>query len=81
MEIGPIPGIRVLPGVKPPKNAPQLSAVFEVENAIGPQQDTFSHNESKMSGGQDDAIEEEASAELSAETPASDSSSIVNLFA
>ena len=81
MEISPIVGIRAVPAMKPPKNDPQLFAVFEIENGIGPQQDTFLKNEGKMTGGQDDEnTDEEAPAELPAATEVSDSSSSINVF-
>ncbi len=82
MEINPIAGIRAVSAVKPPKNNPQLSAVFDIESAFGPQQDTFSGNGKRTAGGQDEeATEQEAPAEPSADTPASNSGSTVNLFA
>ena len=82
MEISPIPGIRALPTVKPPKNSPQLSAVFEIENAFGPQQDSFAHSGRKMVGGQDDeTVEQEEASDSTEETSASDSGATVNLIA
>jgi hypothetical protein len=83
MEISPIPGIRAVPAVKPSKNNPQLSAVFDIENVSGPQQDTFSNNGKKMAGGQDgETTEQEVeSAEPSADTPDSNTGSTVNLIA
>ena len=82
MEISPIPGIRTLPTVKPPRNRPQLSAVFEIENAFGPQQDSFSHGGRKLMGGQDDEpVEHEAAANAHEESSASEISSTVNLIA
>jgi hypothetical protein len=82
MEISPIAGIRAVIEVKSPKNDPQLFTVFDIENAIGPQHDTFSHNEGKMTGRQDDeTTEQESSAEPSIETQATDSGSSVDLFA
>ena len=82
MEIIPILGIRGVPAVKPPKNEPQLSAVFHIENTIGPQQDTFSKNEGKMAGGQDDeSADEEAAAEPSADSAVSDRGLSVNVLA
>lgn len=83
MEINPIAGIRAVSAVKSPKNEPQLSAVFDIESAFGPQQDTFAQNEGKMTGGQDDetAEPEEASAESAADTTARGSESTVNFFA
>jgi hypothetical protein len=82
MEISPIAGIRAVPAVKLPKNDPQLSAVFDIENPFGPQQDTFSQRQGKMSGGQDDGTAgQEASAESSADSPASAPNSTVSLFA
>jgi hypothetical protein len=67
MEISPIPGIRALPTVKPPKNSPQLSAVFEIENAFGPQQDTFSYSGGKTASGQDNETSEQEEAVTSDE--------------
>jgi hypothetical protein len=82
MEISPIAGIRAVPAVKPPKDDPQLSAVFDIENAFGPQQDTFSQRQGEMTGGQDDgAAGQETSAESSADSPASAPNSTVSLFA
>jgi hypothetical protein len=81
MEISPIPGIRAVPLVKHPKNSPQLSAVFEVENAFGPQQDTFSHSGEEMVGGQDNETVEQEVAISAEESSASDSGSTVNLIA
>ena len=81
MEIGPILRIHAVSSVKPAGNGPQLSAVFEIKNVIGPRQDTLSHSENKMPGGQDDSIVEEAPTELSAETLDSDSDSTVSFFA
>ena len=83
MEINPIAGIRAAPAVKSPKNDLQLSAVFDIENAFAPQQDTFAQNEGKMTGGQDDESveQEDASAESSADMPAGDSKSTVNFIA
>ena len=82
MEISPILGIRAMPALKPPKNDPQLNAVFDVENTIGPQQDTLSKNEGKMAGGQDDeSADEEAAAEPSADSAVSDKGLSVNVFA
>ncbi len=78
MEISPIPGIRAVPAVKGPKNEPQLSAVFDIENALGPQQDTFLNNGKQMSGGQDDSAAEQ---DHTAEEEHSSSDSTVNLFA
>jgi hypothetical protein len=82
MEISPIPGIRALPTVKPAKNSLQLSAVFEIENAFGPQQDTFSHGGRKLPGGHDDdAVEQEEAARSTEESSASENGSTVNLIA
>jgi hypothetical protein len=82
MEINPIAGVRAVAAVKSPKNDPQLFAVFDIENAIGPQQDSFSHSKGKMTGGQDDeTTEQEFTAVPSKENRATDSDSTVNLFA
>ena len=81
MEISPIPGIRAVPIAKLPKNSTQLPAVFEIENASGPQQDTFSHSGRKMLGGQDDETVDREAAISQEEPPASDSGSTVNLIA
>ena len=81
MEISPTPGIRALPIVKPRKNSPQLSAVFEIENAFGPRQDAFSHSGRKMVGGQDDETVSHEAADSAEESPESDSGSTVNLIA
>jgi hypothetical protein len=82
MEISPIPGIRALPIIKPQKkNSPQLSAVFEIENALGPQQDAFSHSGRKMVGGQDDETEGHEAAGSAEESSESDRGSTVNLIA
>ena len=83
MEINPIAGIRGVLAVNQPKDDPQHFAVFEIENAFGQQQDTFAHNEGKMTGGQDDetAEQEEASAESSADAPNGESKSTVNFIA
>jgi hypothetical protein len=82
MEINQISGTRVVAAVKSPKNDPQILSVFNVENAIGLQHDTFSHNEGKMKGGQDDETTEPESPEASSiETQPSGSNSTVDLFA
>jgi hypothetical protein len=82
MEISPIAGIRAVPAVKLPKDDPQLSAVFDIESAFGPQKNAFSQRQGKMSGGQDDgAAGQETSAESSADSPASAPNSTVSLFA
>ena len=79
MEISPIPGIRAVPAAKTPKNDSRLSAVFDIESALGPQLDKFLDNSKQMSGGQDDgAAEQEESAE---EKSSNDSASTVSLFA
>lgn len=82
MEISPISGFRALPAIKPPKNSPQLTAVFEIENAFDPQQDTYSHSGRKMVGGQDDeAAEQEGATNAAEDSSASESGSTVNLIA
>lgn len=83
MEINPIARVRVVHTARQPKNDPQLSAVFDIENAFRAQQDTFAQNEGKMTGGQDDESTEQegTTAEASAETAAADSGPTVNLFA
>jgi hypothetical protein len=82
MEINPIAEIRVVAAVRSPKKDLQLFTVFDIENAIGPQQDSFSHNEGRMTGGQDDeTAEQDSPEEPSKETEVSDSSPTVNLFA
>ncbi len=79
MEISPIPGIRAVPAVTASKNDARLSAVFDIESALGPQPDTFLKNNKEMSGGQDDsAAEQDESAE---EEHSGKSDSTVNLFA
>jgi hypothetical protein len=81
MEISPIPGIRALLAAKPSKKDPQLLAVFDIESALGPQQDTFSQNEKEMTGGQDgESADQEAPAESSPDFADGDSGT-VNLFA
>jgi hypothetical protein len=82
MEINPIAGVRAVAEVKSPKNDPQLFTVFDIENAIGPQHDALSHNEGKMTGGQDDeTAEQESPAEPSLKSQGKDSGSTINLFA
>jgi hypothetical protein len=79
MEISPIPGIRAVPAVKAPKNDSRPSAVFDIESALGPQQDTFLNDSKEMSGGQDDSAAEQD--ESTTATPDPDTNSTVNLFA
>jgi hypothetical protein len=79
MEISPIPGIRAVPVVKASKNDSRPSAVFDIESALGPQQDTFLNDNKEMSGGQDDSAAEQD--ESAIETPESETDSTVNLFA
>jgi hypothetical protein len=82
MEINPITGIRAVSAVKSPKNEPQLSAVFDIESAFGPRQDTLAQNEGKMTGGQDDeTAEPEETGESIADTAPGSSDSTVNFFA
>lgn len=82
MEINPVAGIRAVPAVRSLKNDPRLFTILDIDNTIGPQQDTFSHNEGKMTGGQDDETsEQELSEEASKESQANDSGSTFNLFA
>jgi len=82
MEISPISGTRLLPTIKPPKNGPQLSAVFEIENAFGPQHDNFSHGRGRMAGGQDDeVIEQDSAANSTEDSSADESNSTVSLIA
>lgn len=83
MEINPIAQVRAVSAVKPSRNEPQLSAIFDIESAFGPQQDTFAQNAGKMTGGQDNetAEPEETSAESSADTADSGSDSTVDFFA
>jgi hypothetical protein len=81
MEISPIPGIRTLPAVKTLKKDPQLSAVFDIESAFGPQQDTLSQKEREMTGGEDDeGADHDARAECQSDD-SDDHSGTVNLFA
>jgi hypothetical protein len=79
MEINPIAGMRAVAAVKSPKKDPQLFRVFDIENVIGSQQDSFSHNQGKMSGGQDDVTAEQESPEKQTQT--ADSGSTVSFFA
>jgi len=79
MEISPIPGIRAVPAVKASKNDLRLSAVFDIESALGPQQDTFLNNSKEMSGGQDDSAAEQG--ESAEEEHSAGSESTVNFFA
>jgi hypothetical protein len=82
MEISPIPGIRALPTLKPPKNSPQLSAIFEIENAFGPQQDTYSNGGRNLAGGLDDeSVEQDEATRSTDESSPSESGSTVNLVA
>lgn len=55
MEIGPIPGIRVEAVVKVPSVEPALPGVFDVERS---REDTWTGDEGKDSGGQDNETEE-----------------------
>jgi hypothetical protein len=55
MEIGPIPGIRVEAVVKVPSAEPELPDVFDVERS---REDTWTGDEGKDSGGQDNETEE-----------------------
>ncbi len=67
MEIGPIPGIRALPAAKPRPVDPELTAFFDVEAAAKPGDDTYTGNEEKAAGAEEnDENESEESEEISA---------------
>lgn len=53
MEISPIPGIRVLPLARAKPVDPELSAVFEIEAAGRPADDSFSRQVRKAAGAEE----------------------------
>ncbi len=82
MEIGPISGIRPLAALKPPKDDPRLSAIFDIEGSSEPRDDAFTQNGRNGAAGQDD--ESLAMEETSESTEPADhdsAQSTVNLFA
>lgn len=81
MEISSIPGIRLLPAVKQQKDDPHLSAVFDIENACGPQQDGFSRNGSSAAGGQDETADAEEHAETTGDSTPDGAGSTIDLLA
>lgn len=97
MEIGPIPGIRIEAIGKVQPKEPELPAVFDVGRLLESTDDTWSGDERKAAGGQDNEEDEAAQMddaddldEASEEEPElppveqpvkSDSSAQVNYFA
>ena len=82
MEISPILGIRALSIVRQPKNGPKFSAVLEIENAFGPQRDSFPYGDRTMAGGQDETSEQNESASSGEEdSSAGEGGSTVDLIA
>ncbi len=81
MEIGPIPGLRMMPAPKTPRAGEDIAAVFNVEALTRPADDTWESADQKAAAGQDadDLVTEESA---QAETPGEDAPlRRVNLFA
>lgn len=85
MEISPITGIRVIPVVKVPAADSDLSRVVEIENSSKPDDDTYSGNGKKASGGQDneddERVEEDTDAEPSGQAVERVEDSQIDYFA
>ena len=58
MEIGPIPGIRVMPVAKVPPVEQELSAVFDIGATAREVDEAWSGDGGKSSGGQDDEADD-----------------------
>lgn len=54
MEIAPISGIRVTPAIKPQPNDPQLTAVFDIEAAVKPDDDSYWASSGKAAGAEEE---------------------------
>jgi hypothetical protein len=54
MEISPIAGIRALPVVKTPPVAPELPAVFDIDNSARTGDETYSPSNGKSAGSSED---------------------------
>lgn len=68
MEIGPIPGIRALPAVKARPVAPQLTALFEIDETARPDESEWTDGRKTAAGAEEDEelTQEEAGAETDA---------------
>lgn len=53
MEIGPVPGVRILAAIKTPPTDPRPPAVFDIANAAQPGDETYAGSGGKSAGGQD----------------------------
>lgn len=57
MEISPVAGIRIMPEAKSRSIDPELSAVFDIESAARPGDDTYSGPGRKAAGAEEDEEE------------------------
>lgn len=86
MEIGPIAGIRLMPGLRSRPADPELTAFAEIEASARPEEDSYTGSEEKgadaedaedESGGQEEASQDPGAAAAPDATPAG----TVNFFA
>jgi hypothetical protein len=88
MEISPIAGVRVLPVAKTRPVDPELTALFDIEAAVRPDDDTFSRNGQKAAGAEEPDQEDENEepeadlvAELESEPPRRPATDRISFFA
>lgn len=58
MEIGPIPGIRAIPAIRPRPVHPEVTAFFDIEASARPGDDTYTRRSKKAAGAEENEDDE-----------------------
>jgi hypothetical protein len=84
MEIGPIPGIRMVPAVKAPPAETGLKARFEIDASARPGDDSYTGSSKKGAGAEEndeEELEEEPEEQAEDKAPGGESGPSISFFA